>query len=171
VARPLVFALDEVMQRPKRRPHWKVYLYDTRSTADTIGSIVRGLTLDSLTGPLDVSDHVAVVDVVENAGDFATSGVPSSKVTISIIDDTPGGSPSRWNPQVSPTTRRRRRVSSGRGTRCAWSKAISTSTRATGRSPSPAGWSVRPASIAAGRWMLGAGQCSRCRRSAARRPS
>ena len=101
MARPLVFALDEVMQRPKRRPHWKVYLYDTRSTADTIGSIVRGLTLDSLTGPLDVSDHVAVVDVVENAGDFATSGVPSSKVTISIIDDTPGGSPSRWDPQVS----------------------------------------------------------------------
>jgi hypothetical protein len=101
MARPLTFVLDQVMQRPKRRPHWKVYLYDLRSTADTMGFIVRGLPLDPLTGPLDITDHVAVVDVVERAGDFASSGIPSAKITLSILDETPGSEGSRWDPQVS----------------------------------------------------------------------
>lgn len=99
--RPLTFALDVVMQRPKRRPFYQILLYDTRSTSDTIGFIVRELALDPLTGPLDITDHVASVDIVEQAGDFATSGIPATKITITIIDDTPGSAPSRWDPQAS----------------------------------------------------------------------
>ena len=63
MSRALTFALDTIMQRPKRRPFWRVLLYDTRSTADTIGLIVRGETLDPLTGPLDITDQDAIVDV------------------------------------------------------------------------------------------------------------
>lgn len=101
MARPLTFPLDTVMQRPKRRPHSRVLLYDTRSTSDTIGFIVRGLALDPLTGPLDITDHLLAVDVDEQAGDFAASGVPATKITLLIADETPGGTPSRWDPQFS----------------------------------------------------------------------
>lgn len=99
MSRSLIYALDTKMQMPNRRPAYRVYLYDVRSTADTIGSIVRGLELDALTGPLDVTDHVASVDVTEVAGDFVSSGVPASKITLSLVDDTPGDAGGRWDPQ------------------------------------------------------------------------
>lgn len=101
MARSLVYALDQKMMHPTRRPDYRVYLYDLRSSGDTLGMIVRDLLLDSLTGPLDITDHVYAVDVVEVAGDFVSSGVASSRVTITIIDDTPGGAVSQWDPQLS----------------------------------------------------------------------
>ena len=101
MARPLTYALDQVMLRPKRTPHWKVYLYDTRSGGDTIGDIVRGTQLDILTGPIEISASVLSVQVTEKGGDYATSGVASSAITLTIVDDTPGAYPSRWDAQFS----------------------------------------------------------------------
>lgn len=101
MARPLVFSLDKKMQHASRRPTYTVLLYDVRSTTNTISDIVRELTLETLTGPLDVTDHVLSVDVSEVAGDFVSSGIPSSRVTLTLVDDTPGGFVSQWDPQFS----------------------------------------------------------------------
>lgn len=98
MARPLVFALDAKMTQPRRRPGFRVELYDVRSTTDTIREIVRGLPLQTLAGPLDVSAFVASVEVEEAAGDFVTSGIPSSRVTLTIVDPTPGGSDGVFDP-------------------------------------------------------------------------
>lgn len=101
MARSLVYPLDQKMLQPSRRPAWQVLLYDLRSSGDTIGDVVRDGILDSLTGPLDVTDHVLAVDISESASDFVGAGVASSKVTITLVDDTPGGAASRWDPQLS----------------------------------------------------------------------
>lgn len=101
MARSLPYALDVRQRAAIRKPAYQVLLYDVRSTADTISTIVRGLTLDALTGPLDVTANVLAVDVEEVAGDFVSSGIPRSKVTLTIIDQTPGGETSIWDPQFS----------------------------------------------------------------------
>lgn len=101
MARSLIYALDQRMIVSQRRPAFKVYLYDIRSTDDTIGTIVRGLTLETLTGPLDVTANVLSVDVSEVSGDFVSSGIPSSRITLTLVDDTPGSAVSQWDPQFS----------------------------------------------------------------------
>ncbi|MCP4869272.1 MAG: hypothetical protein GY898_11200 [Proteobacteria bacterium] len=99
--RSLSFSLDQRMLHPTRRPAWKVYLYDVRSTDDTISDIVRDLTLETLTGPLDITENVQSVEIQEVAGDFVGSGVASSRATLTIIDNTPGSAVSQWDPQFS----------------------------------------------------------------------
>lgn len=101
MARSLAYSLDRRQLHPERRPAWKVYLYDVRSTSDTIRTIVRGLELQTLTGPLDITENVARVEIQERAGDFVGAGIASSSVTLSIIDETPGQLDSVWDPQFS----------------------------------------------------------------------
>lgn len=102
--RSLIFALDQKMILPQRRPAWKVLLYDVRSTTDTISTIVRGLTLQTDTGPLDVTANVLGVQIEEVAGDFSTSGIPSSTVNLELVDDTPGSVDPLWDPLTTTTS-------------------------------------------------------------------
>lgn len=101
MARSLTYAVDQRMQQARRRPAFKVLLYDFRTSGDTLGLVVRDELLATDTGPLDITANVLAVDLEEVAGDFVSSGIPSSSATLRIVDDTPGGQPSRWDPQES----------------------------------------------------------------------
>jgi len=85
--RALTTDLDIIQTSPSgRRPGFKVEIYDVRSSGDTIGDIVRGLTLEALTGPRDFTADTISVSIEEKAGDFVESGISGSSVSLSIID-------------------------------------------------------------------------------------
>lgn len=71
----------------ERRPKWKIEIYDIRSsTGDTINDIVRGLTLETITGPRDFTSDITEYRLNETAGDFATSGVTVPSLDLTLPD-------------------------------------------------------------------------------------
>lgn len=87
MARSLIADLDIIQTRKDgRRPAFKVEVYDIRSGGDTIGDIVRGLTLAADTGPRDFTDDVVSVSITEQAGDIVESGVAGTSVSLVVAD-------------------------------------------------------------------------------------
>ncbi len=81
------FALDRLQVASSgRRPGYIVRVYDVRSTIDTIGTIVREIPLQVLTGPRDFSAEATEVDLTEVAGDFINLGVQSALMEFTIVD-------------------------------------------------------------------------------------
>ncbi len=106
MARPLTFDLDQIMkgQTETRSPGYQFLIYDLRSTTDTIRDIVLGNTLDTLTGPLDITDFTTEVKITEQAGTYA-AGVASTQVTATLVD--PDGDFDPLLTRTDPTVRGR----------------------------------------------------------------
>ncbi len=87
MARGLTFELDQIMkgQAETRSPGYQILIYDLRSTTDTIRDIVLGNTLDALTGPFDITDFTAQVQIIEQAGTYS-AGVASTQITATVVD-------------------------------------------------------------------------------------
>lgn len=94
MARALSTELDAIMvDATKRKPSWKVEIYDVRSTADTINTVVRNIVnsgtpvLQALTGPRDFTPDAVSVQVDERRGDYVHGGVTATTVTVNLIDE------------------------------------------------------------------------------------
>lgn len=101
MARTLTNALDLAQLDLERRPAFRVEVYDVRSGENTVGDIVRSLTLGPLTGPRDFSADVLQVEVDEQASDFDSTGVASSRIQLTVKDpnglfNPRDGDESRW---------------------------------------------------------------------------
>lgn len=86
MARSLSFALERVQLAVRRQPTFRVLVYDVASTDDDIGTIVRELALDPTTGPRDFTGDVISAQIEEAIGDYASSGVAASVVTLVLAD-------------------------------------------------------------------------------------
>jgi hypothetical protein len=88
VARALAFELDKISkgETELREPAYQLLLYDVRSTTDTIRDIVVGNLLQEDTGPFDITDFVVQGKVQEQAGSYASDGVASSQIGLTVID-------------------------------------------------------------------------------------
>lgn len=84
--RPLSLALDHAQLSTERRPGYEVLAYDVRSGKNAVGDVVRGVDLDPLTGPRDLTADVVSARVEEVAGDYAGDGVAASSVTLEVAD-------------------------------------------------------------------------------------
>ncbi len=86
--RALVFELDKISkgETERREPAYQILVYDVRSTTDTIRDIVVGNLLQANTGPLDITDFVVQAKVNEQAGSYASDGVASTQVGITVVD-------------------------------------------------------------------------------------
>ena len=60
MARALSFDLDRIQkgETEERRPVYQVFVYDLRSSGQTIRDIVIEAPLDALTGPLEITEFV-----------------------------------------------------------------------------------------------------------------
>lgn len=91
MSRSLIFPLDQIQISPVRHPKWKIEIFDIRSTADTIGDIVRQQTaasppvLDTQTGPRDFTGDVLQVTINETSSSFV-EGVSATTVQLQIAD-------------------------------------------------------------------------------------
>ena len=87
MARTLTADLDIIMRgdTDDRRPGYQILVYDVRSTPDTIRDIVLGNTLQTLTGPLDITPFITSAKIAETAGSY-TTGVASTQVGIQLVD-------------------------------------------------------------------------------------
>jgi hypothetical protein len=70
----------------ERRPVYQILVYDLRTSGQTIRDIVLGNPLDSLTGPLDITEFVETCKIDEKAGTYAGSGVTATSVTLAVND-------------------------------------------------------------------------------------
>lgn len=97
MARPLTLNMEatSIGDVAKRSPAWKVELWDVRAGLNTISQIITGESLDPTTGPFDASEFVRLTQLEERAGDYITSGVPSSIMTATVED--PDG---QFNPDL-----------------------------------------------------------------------
>lgn len=87
MSRALAFGLDQLEQGNHARSRaFRISIYDVRSTTDTVGDIVAGNPLLTLTGPRDFTDECLQVQVQERAGDYLTSGVQGSEISF-ILED------------------------------------------------------------------------------------
>lgn len=85
---------------------WKVEIYDIVSTRgnavpDTMSRFVQGLTLDPITGPLDITAAVTTISITERSSDFVQGSVMGNSLSMSVSDrnmvyDPQFGSESRW---------------------------------------------------------------------------
>lgn len=100
MSRPLVGPLDAIMLSKYREPKWKIEIFDIRSAvSDTIGSVVRELALETITGPREFTSDTAEFSYNEIASDFSTTGVSVPSLTLKIIE--PGAS--FFDPVRNPT--------------------------------------------------------------------
>lgn len=100
MARSLSIDLNLIQTSPKRQPAYKVEVYDVRSTSDTIGDIVRGLTLNPTTGPRDFSADVLSVQFDEQISDIVDA-VSSNVIGLVVAD--PNGVFDPFNAIADPT--------------------------------------------------------------------
>lgn len=86
MSRAISFLYDQLMTSSyPRQPQFKVFIYDFRTTGDTINQVVRGQPLDADTGPREMTEVVEVVRT-DVAGDFVSPGIISSQLSLSIND-------------------------------------------------------------------------------------
>jgi len=98
--------LEAVQENKWQQRAWKVEIYDIRSTRtnatpDTMSRFVQGLTLDAITGPLDITSLVTTITITERSSDFVQGSVMGNSLTMSISDknllyDPQFGSEKRW---------------------------------------------------------------------------
>jgi hypothetical protein len=87
VSRDLGGTLDETQLSLESQPGYKIEIFDLQSAvSDTIGTVVRELTLETITGPRQFTSDTKQIIVNEIASDFATSGVAVPVVEIQIED-------------------------------------------------------------------------------------
>lgn len=84
--RALTALLNAAMFDEARHPAWRVLIYDVRSSGDTIGMIVRGALLQTLTGPRDFTADVESLTIEEVAGDFNGDGIAAATLSLAISD-------------------------------------------------------------------------------------
>ena len=71
----------------ERRPAWRVFAYDLRSTTNTIRDIIANdVTLDPLIGPLELTDFVETIAMLETGSDFVSTGITAGNSTYTIVD-------------------------------------------------------------------------------------
>jgi hypothetical protein len=68
-----------------RQPRWKIFVYDIRSTGDTLNDIVLGNVLDPDTGPREFSVEAREIQFTENASDYV-DGLGSQIIDVTITD-------------------------------------------------------------------------------------
>ncbi len=97
--RALSLSLDRISkgETEERRPVYQILVYDIRSSTspNTIRDIVLGSPLDTIVGPLDITEFCLRVAIEEKAGTYATEGVQATSVTLTIRD--PDG---QFDPQL-----------------------------------------------------------------------
>ncbi len=103
MSRQLNGQLDQIMLSQQREPAYKIEIFDTRSSVgpDTINDIVRGLTLEAITGPRDWTSNVVDFNHTAVASDFAQTGVAVPQLTLTIADPGPGAN--SFDPIRNPT--------------------------------------------------------------------
>lgn len=98
MARPLTADLDAIQTSiTGRRSAYKVEIFDVRSTVDTIGFIVRELTLQALTGPRDFTADVESVTFEEVASDYNDLGLAPTTIMLRVTDPN-----SQFDPFLNP---------------------------------------------------------------------
>ena len=83
--RILTTGLDYAQIAEKRKPKWKVVVYDVRSGNFSIGDVVVGNPISSAEWR-DFTDDTFVVAITEKAGNFIRQGITASSLSISILD-------------------------------------------------------------------------------------
>jgi hypothetical protein len=74
-----------------RAPSFRVWVYDLRSsTVNTINDIVDGSALEAIVGPVEWTNNASILDVSEVSGDYASGGIASQSITVTLED--PDGS-------------------------------------------------------------------------------
>lgn len=92
MARPLSFALGEIMLSAARDPIFRVEVFDLLARdaggeiLNTLSDVVRDLPLSPTVGPRDFTPDVLAVSVDETAGDFSGGGVAASRVSFVVSD-------------------------------------------------------------------------------------
>ena len=85
MARSLQWQFDATQLDRKRKPVWKLEIYDVRSTTDTINDIVLGNDLDADTGPRDFTPEAREISFNEIASDYL-DGMGAQTLDITITD-------------------------------------------------------------------------------------
>lgn len=96
--RSLIGALDRVMLQQRRRPAYKIEIFDLRSTISdpsptVINDIVEynvdqySIVLPDIVGPRDFTNDVESITIEEAAGDFVDNGIAASSITFKLIDN------------------------------------------------------------------------------------
>lgn len=86
MARDLLPNLNAATFSHRRSPAHKLYVYDVRSTSDTIDDVVLGNELSALTGPRDFTPECQRAQLTEVAGDYVESGVASSSLVVDVAN-------------------------------------------------------------------------------------
>ena len=77
-----------------RSPSFRVWVYDLRSsTNNTINDIVDGSGLEPIVGPREWTNNATIIDVSEVAGDYASGGIASNSITVTLEDPDGGLNP------------------------------------------------------------------------------
>ena len=94
--RTLTAQLDAIQLAQRRRPDWKVEIFDIRSTSNEptptrINDVVLFnlgllLSLPASVGPRDFTDDVDRVQITEVAGDYTRQGVASTAIQCNVSD-------------------------------------------------------------------------------------
>ena len=92
MARVLSAAMNQIaLHAVDRRPAWQIFIYDVRSTTDTINDVVRlnlagSGSLELLTGPQEFTEFTTTIVVNEQRGDFVNGGVAASSIDVTVVD-------------------------------------------------------------------------------------
>ncbi len=70
-----------------RAPAFRVWVYDLKSSTDnTINDVVDGSGLEPIVGPREWTDNASILDVSEVSGDYASGGIASDSITVTLED-------------------------------------------------------------------------------------
>ena len=96
MARALSAALDATMLAERRRPGFRIEIYDLRSTSQeptptVINDVVLFnlgllLSLPTIVGPRDFTDDCTGIDLTEQAGDYVKQGIAATSISFTISD-------------------------------------------------------------------------------------
>jgi len=105
MARSLTLNMDRAMTDQKRKPAWKVVIYDVRNGVVEMSDIVGGGSFPSSEWR-DFTEDIWQLSIDEVAGDYLKQGVAASSVMISVLDphglfDPLSGSEGRWLRQTN----------------------------------------------------------------------
>jgi len=98
--RSMVTELDLAQLDRKRKPRWRLFVYDLRTSGDVIADVVLGNALDPDTGPREFTVEAREVQFTENASDYV-DGIGSQILDVTLTDahgdfDPITGSEGRW---------------------------------------------------------------------------